>query len=63
MGRRRVAVLAGVGDDEHVVVGGALLHLLSCSATFGAAAAVVIPVDKYNSTKLLPCQNIDIRRR
>lgn len=64
MGRTRMAVLTGVGDDEHVLVGRALFHLLSCSATLGAAAAVVVSVDKYlHQVTTTMSENRQIRRR
>lgn len=43
MRRTGVGVLAGVGDDVDVGVGGAFLHLLPRTATFGGAASVVVP--------------------
>jgi len=48
VGRRRVVVLAGVGEDEGVGVRAAALHLLPRRTPLGAAAPVVSPVRSRN---------------
>jgi hypothetical protein len=61
VGGRGVVVLAVVGEDEGVGVRAAPLHLLPRRAPLGAAATVVPPVQKKQSTATV--SEIDLLRR